>query len=184
MEITDKKVVFEGRYLRVAEKNVVNRQGENFFWETIERKNIYGEGAVVIIGLTRDRELILENNWRAAIESFVIQFPAGLTDVPGENEEQAARREVLEETGYEAKKLIPVILSPMAPALTATRARHFFAPDVEFRGKARNEDVEAIEVLKIPVEQVNNFLLNLPAGVELDLRVPGILWVLKNKGLF
>ena len=91
MEITDKKIIFEGRYLRLVEKNVVNRRGENFFWETIERKNVYGWGGVVIIALTKDRELILENNWRAPIESSVIQFPAGLTDIPGENEEQAAR---------------------------------------------------------------------------------------------
>ena len=183
MEITNKKVVFEGRYLRLVEKAVVNKHGENFFWETIERKNIHGWGGVVIVALTKDRELIFEKNWRAPLESFVIQFPAGLTDIPGENEEQAARRELLEETGYEAKKLVPVISSPLSPALTTTRATHFFAPDVEFTGKTRDEGTEDIKVLKVPVEQVDNFLLNLPAGVELDLRVPGILWVLKKKRL-
>ena len=183
MKIANKKTVFEGRHLKVIEKHITNMQGVNSIWETIERKNIHGCGAVVIIALTKNKELIFEKNWRAPLESFVIQFPAGLTDIPRENEEQAARRELLEETGYEANKLIPVILSPLAPALTATRARHFFAPDVEFKGKTGNKDVEEIEVSKIPIEQVDDFLLNPPAGVELDLRVPGILWVMKNKGL-
>ena len=62
MKITDKKVVFEGRYLRLVEKNIANRRGESFLWETIERKNVHGWGGVVIIALTKDRELILENN--------------------------------------------------------------------------------------------------------------------------
>jgi hypothetical protein len=40
-----------------------------------------------------------------------------------------------------------------------------------------------IEVIRVPQGRVDEFLLNLPDGVELDLRVPGILWVLKQKGL-
>jgi ADP-ribose pyrophosphatase len=183
VKVTGKRIAFESVHLRLVEKYVANSRGENRVWETIERKNVQGHGAVVIVGLTRDGNLIFEKNWRAPLESFVIQFPAGLTDIPGEDEEEAARRELLEETGYKAKKLIPVMLSPLAPALTATRAMHFFAPDVEFTEKMGSKDSEEIEVVKIPVEQVDDFLLNLPSNVELDLRVPGILWVLKKKGL-
>ena len=182
MEITKRETVFEGEHLKFVRKHFKTGKGEGI-WETIERKNIYNKGAVVIAALTKERELILERNWRAPLESFVIQLPAGLSDKEGENEEEVARRELLEETGYKAEKLIPVIAVPLCPALTPTRATHFFAPGVEFVGKEGKEVPEEIEVLKVPVEKLDDFLLNLPQNTELDLRVPGLLWVLEREKL-
>ncbi len=183
MKITKKETLFDGNYLGVVRKHFITETGQECFWETIERKNIYNGGAVVIVALTKKRELILERNWRVPIESFVIQFPAGLTDKKGESEEQAARRELLEETGYRAEKLIPIISVPLCPALATTRASHFFAPDVEFTGNIMNDAAEEIEVLKVPLEKLDHFLFNLPEDTELDLRVPGILRILERRGL-
>lgn len=183
MKIIKKETVFEGEHLKFVRKHFKTSRGEEGIWETIERKGIHNNGAVVIVALTRERELILERNWRAPLESFVIQFPAGLSDKEGESEEEVARRELLEETGYKAGKLIPVILVPLCPALTPTRATHFFAPEVKFVGKESKEISEEIEVLNISVEKLDDFLLNLPKDTELDLRVPGILWVLERKRL-
>jgi len=182
MEIIMRETVFEGEYLRFVKKHFKRGKGEGI-WETVERKNVYNEGAVVIVALTKERELILERNWRPPLESFVIQFPAGLIDREGEHSEEVARRELLEETGYEAQKLIPIILTPLCPALTPTKATHFFAPEVQLVGKGSREITEQIEVLKAPITTLDDFLLNLPSNTELDLRVPGILWVLERKKL-
>jgi ADP-ribose pyrophosphatase len=183
VKITKKETVFEGQHLRFVKKHFQAGGDKEAIWETIERKNIYHKGAVVIVASTRKGELILERNWRAPLESFVIQFPAGLTDREGESEEEVARRELLEETGYKAGKLIPVIAAPLSPALTPTRAAHFFAPEVEFVGKQDRDIAERIEVLRVPVKKLNDFLLNLPQDTELDLRVPGILWILEREKL-
>ena len=182
MEIIKRERLYEGMHLRFVEKYFKTTTGEGI-WEMVERKNIYGKGAVVIIALTKEGELILERNWRVPLESFVIQFPAGLTDKEGESEEEAAKRELLEETGYRAERLVPIISAPLCPALTSTRATHFFAPDTEFVGKEREESAEEIEVLKVPVKKIGDLLLNLPENTELDLRVPGILWILERKKL-
>jgi ADP-ribose pyrophosphatase len=183
MEVTGKRTIYEGRFVRIVEKHVVTSDGSTRAWETIERSNIHGHGAVVIIARTTGGELLFEKNWRAPIESYVIQFPAGLTDLDGESEEEAARRELLEETGYAAGEMIPLMLSPLSAALTPTRAMHYFAPDVECVGTPSGTDVEEIEVVKVPISQVDEFMLNLPPDVELDLRVPGILWFLRQKRL-
>ena len=183
MKVTDRKVIHEGRFVRLVEKRVVNSQGRHGTWEIVERTNIHGNGAVVIVALTEDGELLFEKNWRAGTESYVNQFPAGLTDLAGETEEDAARRELLEETGYAASHVIPVMLSPLSAALTSTRAMHFFAPGARRVEMPTHADIEGIEVIRVPQGRVDEFLLNLPDGVELDLRVPGILWVMKQKGL-
>lgn len=181
MKVIDKKIVFKGRFLRIVDKHIVNSKGQKSVWETVERTNVAGRGAVVIIALTSQGELIFEKNWRAPLESYVIQFPAGLTDTVGESEEETARRELLEETGYRADRLIPVIAVPLAPAVLPTSAMHYFAPDVEYVGSKNSKDTEEIEVIKVPLAQVSDFLLNCPEEVALDLRVPGILWIMREK---
>ena len=183
MRVTGKRTLYEGRYLRIVEKDITSSGGESRPWEAVERTNVRGSGAVVIVARTKDGELVFEKNWRAPIESWVVQFPAGLTDVEGESEEEAARRELLEETGYAARELIPLMLSPLSAAMTGTRAMHFYAPDVEFVGKPAVKDIEEIEVVKVPVDKADEFMLHLPEDVELDLRVPGILWFMRQKGL-
>ena len=183
MEITKREIAFEGKHLRLMKKYSVTKEGQEHIWETVERTDTYNRGAVVIVPVTKNGELILERNWRAPIESFVIQFPAGLTDIQGESEEETAKRELLEETGYVAGELIPIILAPLSPALTPTEANHYFAPDAEFVGKENKEATEEIEVITVPIKEARKFLLNLPDDTKLDLRVPGILWVLEAKGI-
>jgi len=183
MRIIHRGTLYEGKYLRIVGKYFRTITGKEGYWETVERKNIYGKGAVIVVAQTKEKEIILERNWRFPTDSFIIQFPAGLTDREGESEEETARRELLEETGYKAEILIPIITTPLSPALTPTRATHFFAPRVELVGKQKKDTAERIEILKIPVAKLDDFLLNLPKDTELDLRVPGILWILERKKL-
>lgn len=183
MRVTKKDIAFEGNYLRLVRKYFATDAGEEGVWEAVERTNVYDRGAVVIVPLTKNREIILEKNWRVPLESFIIQFPAGLTDRAQESEAETARRELLEETGYLASTLIPIIPVPLSPDFTPTEATHYLAPEVEFVGKEKDDPADVMEVLTVPMEKLDNFLLNLPQDTKLDLRVPGILWVLEKKGL-
>ena len=178
-----KETVCEGKYLDFVRKSFVTRSGKQATWEMVERKNIFSRGAVAVVAVTADNELILEKHWRYAIESFAIQLPAGLTDREGEAEEETAKRELMEETGYLAGKLIPIEVTPECAVLTTSRVKHYLAPDVEYRGEQKLDDAEIIEVLKIPLKDLPDFLFNLPPDTTLDLRVTGILWILEKKGL-
>jgi spore coat polysaccharide biosynthesis protein SpsF (cytidylyltransferase family) len=60
VKITKKDVVFDGEYLRLVRKHLETGSGEQVIWETLERKNVYNKGAVVIIASTKERKLILE----------------------------------------------------------------------------------------------------------------------------
>ncbi|MFC2017829.1 NUDIX hydrolase [Chloroflexota bacterium] len=183
MRVTGRKILFEGNYLRLVRKDIEAGSRGKWTWETVERVNVFGRGAVVIAAVTAEKELILERNWRAPLESYILQFPAGVMDIEGESEEDAARRELIEETGYRTKELIPIISVPLTPDFTATRATHFFAPDVELAGEGFTDVPEVIEVLKVPVSQLEDFFLNVPADTEIDLRVPGLIWILRQRKL-
>lgn len=67
----------------------------------IERPVIYSAGAVAIVPLTDDREVRLIRQYRAAADEWIIELPAGGLN-PGENPDEAAPRELLEETGDRA----------------------------------------------------------------------------------
>ena len=178
-----KEIVKEGKYINFVRKHFLTRSGKEGTWEMVERNNVFHGGAVAIVAITRDREVILERHWRYAIESFVIQLPAGLTDQEGEGEEETARRELREETGYLAKELIPIKVTPECSVMTTAMVKHYLAPNVEYVGGEKPDDAEIIEVLKVPLKKIPDLILNLPPDTILDLRVPGMLWILEKMKL-
>ena len=90
-------VRYRGRYL-----NLVERAG----WEYRTRSN--ASAVVVIIAVTDDDRLLLVEQLRRPLEARVIELPAGLVGDTGDPEEdvlEAANRELVEETGFEAESL-------------------------------------------------------------------------------
>lgn len=89
-----------------------------------------GPDYTTIVAITEDSRIIAVRQYRPAVEHYVIEFPSGNID-PGETPEQTARRELMEETGYEASEMEP--LGPMYPDVgrLGTRAWNFLAPGVK-----------------------------------------------------
>jgi len=69
---------------------------------------------VTIIALDKRKRLILVRQFRPAIDGFSLELPSGHVD-PGETPEETARKELLEETGYEAHKF--ELLGDLSPAI-------------------------------------------------------------------
>ncbi|MCX6791314.1 MAG: NUDIX hydrolase [Candidatus Gribaldobacteria bacterium] len=182
MEIIKKEVAWEGKFVRVTNKFFKAKNGQEGVWEVVERKGLY-KRIVFIFALTKNKEVVLEKNYRLTCECQVLELPAGLTDKPDESEAEAAKRELLEETGYQAKEMIPIFASLGAPGLTKSEYINFFAPDVEFVGKPENGEGEEIEVLTVPVDQLVSFLLEQQGKMKVDSNLLGILPILQHKGL-
>jgi ADP-ribose pyrophosphatase len=183
MKITKRETVYEGNYLRMVKKTAVTVKKQEVVWETVERTNIFDNRVAVVVALTGDNEFVMERQWRAAIESYVIQFPAGLMDIENESSEETARRELLEETGYMAGKLVPILTAPTSPVLSPTTAYYYFAPDVEYTGGENRDTGEDIEIITVPAESIGKFLLTPPKDTVLDLAVAGIIKIMEEKGL-
>jgi 8-oxo-dGTP pyrophosphatase MutT (NUDIX family) len=133
------------------------------------------EGIVAVVPLTDEGEAIFIRQFRPPVSSHVIEFPAGLND-KGESAEDAARRELLEETGYEAKEMVFLAKGPLSSGSSGEILTVYLARGLIFRGIGQRDDTEDIEVLKVPFEEAYARLSILEAeGNFIDLKVFGLL---------
>ena len=90
--------LFRGRLLHAWRDTVKLPDGG-----TATREYIVHPGAVVIVPLLDDGQVLLERQFRYPVQQVMIEFPAGKID-PGEDRLLCAKRELLEETGYTARE--------------------------------------------------------------------------------
>jgi ADP-ribose pyrophosphatase len=151
MTAQSKGVEFEGKYLRLV------RIGT---WEYAERTK--ASGAVVIVGLTPANRLILTEQFRIPVNARVVEFPAGLAgDEEGAEKEElteAARRELREETGYDAGRLVLLAEGPPSAGLSSEMVTFFMAEELRWSGKPDGEGTEEIEVYEIEPERLDRWL--------------------------
>lgn len=108
MKLSDCTSLFKDRHLGLYRLRYINREGSTDAWtlasrETDGPKCMTGQlgsaDAVVIVPYHQERkQLVIIREFRVALGGFQYGFPAGLVD-PGETVEQAAQRELAEETG-------------------------------------------------------------------------------------
>jgi ADP-ribose pyrophosphatase len=101
---------------------------------------------VNIIPLTPENEVVLVHQYRHGIRSVTLEIPGGLVE-PNDSPEEAARRELLEETGYREKSLISLGIVHPNPAIQNNLCYTFLAKDVYYAGKQSQDEREDIEVV-------------------------------------
>ncbi|TAN38409.1 MAG: NUDIX hydrolase [Verrucomicrobia bacterium] len=145
------RVLGEGKYLRL-----LDRDG----WEYVERHSI--RGIVAIIAITADRQLVLVEQLRRALDARVIELPAGLVgDLAGAEHEDlavAARRELLEETGYAATRLEFLFHSPLSSGLSSSLITFFRAYGLKKIHAGGGDESEDIVVHEVPLAEADAWL--------------------------
>jgi ADP-ribose pyrophosphatase len=132
---------------------------------TFERDLIRHTGAVCIVPLEADGGVIMVRQYRGAIDRDVLELPAGKLDVPGEDVETAARRELLEETGCEARTLTHLGAFYNSPGFTDELTTCFLAEGLTHLAR----DVHGIEEEYMTLETIGlEELWELQARGELD----------------
>jgi len=177
-EIVDKKSEWEGKFLRGVGITYKDPLGVLRKWESVERRNC--DGIVAVAPFTDEGEVIFIRQFRPPVNNHVIEFPAGLND-RGESTEDAARRELLEETGYEAKEMVFLAKGPLSSGSSGEILTVYLARGLIFRGIGQRDETEDIEVLKVPVDEVYEQLSRMEAeGNFIDLKVFGLLEMAKR----
>ncbi|HEY1598043.1 MAG TPA: NUDIX hydrolase [Pirellulales bacterium] len=143
-------------------------------WEYAKRTN--SPGAVVIVPVTDDGQLVLIEQYRIPVAHRVIELPAGLvgdsSDDQGETVETAARRELLEETGYEAWELRELTCGPPSAGMSSEVVTFLLATHLKRAGSGGGVHTEQIEVHSIPLADVPRWLdKRRDKGVMVDPKV-------------
>jgi len=134
---------------------------ENDGWGYVQRTRSTGVVAIV----AGDEELILIEQFRAPLGKNVIEIPAGLAgDQFAETGFEAARRELLEETGYQAHMMTHMVDLASSPGLTDEVVSFYRATGLEKVGIGGGVEDENIKVWSINRASVGNFLFARRAG--------------------
>lgn len=135
------RIVLERDWLRVREEHVILPTG----YEIEEFHVIEGPDWVGVLPLTDDNQVVMVDQYRHGLGAMSRELPAGVVD-PGESALDAARRELLEETGYAAREWQHLITFATEPTRHVTTA-HFFVA----RGAARvaEQQLDASEHLSV-----------------------------------
>src|SRR5688572_30282083 len=102
--------LYKGKYLALVKEG---------HWEYADR--VGATGAAIILAVTPEEKILVVEQYRVPVHARTIELPAGITGDEGENESDAdaARRELLEETGFEASKIEPLMTGPASSGLTS-----------------------------------------------------------------
>ena len=167
------EILYDGQWLRMV------RRGH---WEYAERT--HGNGmAVIIIAVTPDDDVLVVEQYRVPLGARTIEMPAGLVgdDHAHDTLESAARRELIEETGWEASRVDVLLIGPTSSGMSSERIAFVRALDLTRVGEGGGVDNEDITVHTVPRAQAPAWLMRKQAeGFELDLKLWAGLWMIDH----
>ena len=156
------ETVWEGQYL--AAKRIGT-------WEFVSRTR--GVSAAVMLAVDQGRVLLVEQ-WRPALQGRCLELPAGLVgdEQEGESVEAAAMRELEEETGYRAARMVDLGRFHASPGMSSEGFTLLRAEDLTKVGEGGGVEGEDIVVHRVPLADVPDFIARKRAeGLAMDAKL-------------
>lgn len=173
--VLSSKVPYRGPVFWVATDEVIEPTGVR-----VRRDVVRHSGSVVILAVDESSggpRVLIEKQYRHAAGRFLYELPAGRID-DGESELKAAKRELLEETGYSARSWKRALRFWASPGFVAEAMSIYLARDLR-AGAAQPEDDEVIEMKLVPLEKAVTMVLN---GTIQDAKtIAGVLWFARTE---
>ena len=168
----DSRLAFEGVFLRLYVDRVRSSDGH-----IGTREYLRHPGAVMIIPLLDAEHVLLERQFRYPLGRAIVEFPAGKIDA-GEPPFECAKRELLEETGYTARRWSYLGGLHNAIAYSDEKIEIYLAEDLERNGSGTLDAGETLEVFEAPWRQLLEWVRD---GSVTDVKtMVGAFWLEKT----
>ncbi len=154
-EIVASEVVAQSRLFTVEGLHLKFTNGVERQYERMKGSS---RGAVMIIPMLDADTMLLISEYSAGTHRYELGFPKGLID-PGETPEQAANRELMEEVGYGANKLVKLKEVTLAPGYFNAQMTILLAFDL-FEQSLEGDEPEPLEVIPWPLSRSDELLDN------------------------
>ncbi|HET6246867.1 MAG TPA: NUDIX hydrolase [Tepidisphaeraceae bacterium] len=172
--LLEKQVIYDGAKCRLELHQLENEQtGKRHSREVVAHN-----GAVLVMGFLDDGRVLLIRNRRYAVGQTLIELPAGTLE-KGEEPIKCAARELLEETGYQASRVEPLLTFFTSPGILSERMHVFAAYDLENKGMALEEG-EDIEVM--PTKWNDAMSMALDGRIQDGKTIAAVLWYDRVRG--
>ncbi len=151
-KVLDSQVAFEGPLFRVTRDHIIEPGGQESYKDVIRHN-----GSVVILATDpgkkkKDPWVVIERQYRHAAGQFLWELPAGKLDA-GEAPIDGARRELAEETGYQAKKWSELVVYFASPGFLGESMKVFLAEGL-VAGDAHPEEDEHIDFRLVKLSEL------------------------------
>jgi ADP-ribose pyrophosphatase len=151
VQVISSKLSYEGPLFRVYTDTIVEHGRE------LSRDVVRHNGSVVILAIDdskskRDPMIVMERQYRHAAREYLLEVPAGKME-EGEDALAGAKRELLEETGFKAKRWRKIVRYFASPGFLGEFMQVFIAQDLT-RGDAQPEYDEQLEIEMIPLSKL------------------------------
>ena len=158
----DPEIICEGRHMLF-----LDRGG----WEYVEHRT--AKEAAMIVAITGNDEIVLAEEFRPPLNAPVVSLPAGLVGDEGPEEPtEAARRELVEETGHTASKLVQIGRGPGSTGQSSEMITFFLAERAERVGEQAAHDRGKIRVHVVPLAELPEWARRREAeGIVIDAKI-------------
>lgn len=168
------KILYEGKFLKL-----LYYKG----WEFVKRNDC--TGIVVITAMTDEKKVIFVEQYRVPLAKNVIELPAGLVgDRKASRKESmacAAKRELLEETGYKAGRMKFIMEGPVSSGMSSQQIAFYQASKLTKVSEGGGDETEDITVHQVPLKNAQRWLKQMERrGKLVDPKVFAGLFFLLN----
>jgi ADP-ribose pyrophosphatase len=157
--VAESRLEYDGGGWVVRLRNDLIRRPGHPEDEPFSRLVVEHPGAAIILALDEQERVLCLWQYRHAVRHTLVQLPAGLLDVDGEDPLDVARRELREEAGYEAGSWTHLLSAYSSPGITAEMSHYFLATDLTEvgRGDFEPEHEEAeMELAWVPFADLHD----------------------------
>ena len=173
--VLSSREVYHGPAFRVTADEVLEPSGVR-----TRRDIVHHSGSVVILAIEEAKSeprVLLERQYRHAARQMLWELPAGRID-EGENDLHAAKRELLEETGYTASRWRRILRFYASPGFLAEAMNLYFARGLR-AGPAQPEADEVIQVRMVPLSAAVRMVMR--GTIKDGKTIAGVLWLSQSR---